>query len=129
MVFGAAEAAGQQQGYLDGAGCSSFSGWAWNGTDNTRVTVDFIDNTMPNFPVLLGTVTANLFRPDLQQAGIGDGSHAFQVPTPASIKDSQNHAIVAKFSNGAWLTLNGGSPGPPPTVNCNAQTPAYSYSI
>jgi hypothetical protein len=43
--------------------------------------------------VLVTTIPADQFRQDLQDAGKGNGVHAFSLATPMSLKDSQPHSI------------------------------------
>jgi hypothetical protein len=54
----------------------------------------------------LATVVADQYRVDLHDAGIGDGQHAFNYRTPASLKDGKPHAIRVKTS-GANKVLSG----------------------
>ncbi len=41
---------------------------------------------------------ASRHRPDLEQAGMGDGRHAFDIPLPDSALDSRQHALEARVS-------------------------------
>ena len=52
----------------------------------------------------MATATANLFRSDLQSSGIGNRSHGFSVPTPASLKNGVTHSIRINFA-GSSRTL------------------------
>src|SRR5579883_2486487 len=79
----------QYAGSHDEADCNLIAGWAWDGSNpNSPVNVDILDGT-----VLLATVAANQFRPDLLNAGLGNGYHAFNYPTPPSLFNGQPHSI------------------------------------
>jgi hypothetical protein len=58
-----------------------------------------------NCEKFLVTVVANKPRRDLVEAGKGDGRHVFLIPTPASLKDGETHAIHAKIA-GFGIELN-----------------------
>lgn len=86
------------QGNLDVANCQTISGWAW-------------DRNQPNIPVnvdinidekRVATITANQFRQDLLNAGIGNGYHGFSYPAPASLKDGKPHGVSVMF----WGDVN-----------------------
>jgi hypothetical protein len=81
-------------GYLDSANCSLVGGWAWDGNQpNTPINVDIsVDG------VVKGTVSANLFRQDLLNAGIGNGYHGFQWTLPAAYDDGAAHSVSATIS-------------------------------
>ena len=103
------------QGYLEGAGCAAISGWAWDSTQpNTSISVNIFDSN-----TLLATVPANIYRGDLQAAGMGNGNHGFTFSTPASLKDGQTHYIRA-----ASGLLGGFNPGFVP-LNCPAGSTGY----
>ena len=89
------------QGYHDGAGCNTISGWAWNASDpNNPINVDIYDGT-----TLIATVPAIQFRPDLLSAGIGNGFHGFSLTVPQSLKNGFSHSIRVRFP-GATIDLN-----------------------
>ncbi|HEV7514882.1 MAG TPA: DUF4082 domain-containing protein, partial [Thermoanaerobaculia bacterium] len=83
------------QGYHDGQDCRTAWGWAWDQVvrDATRINVDVYDGA-----TLLGSTPANLYRGDLQAAGIGDGQHAFNFNLPPSILDRAAHSIQVRFA-------------------------------
>src|SRR5450631_3387363 len=84
----------KQTGWLDLADCSGISGWAWNQAQPAgRLEINLFDRSSPGSPI--ATATAENYRLDLQQAGIGDGFYGFSLATPASLKDGRTHAIVA----------------------------------
>jgi len=100
------------QGYHDGDGCSTISGWGWDRNAlNPSPAVDLYNGGS----LLAAQVRANLHRLDLENAGIGNGYHAFVFNVPASLKDGQPHSIRAKFANTQtdlawtprWITCGG----------------------
>jgi hypothetical protein len=87
-------ATGRDAGVLDGGNCYRVEGWAW-------------DPARPDVPVrvdiwrrgtLVGTATANWFRSDLLQAGIGDGEHAFVFMFPTMLEFRTGEAITVKIA-------------------------------
>jgi hypothetical protein len=104
------------QGYHDGAGCGTISGWAWDANDpNNPINVDIYDGG-----VLVATVPSIQFRPDLVTAGIGNGFHGFSFTVLSSMKDGQAHAITVKFP-GTSTNLN----NTPRTITCNGAAPVF----
>ena len=84
----------QDDGYLDGTTFSQIWGWAWNrNLPNNPINVDIYADSS-----LLATVSANLFRQDLLNAGKGNGYHAFVYNTPEYLRDGKMHYISAKFA-------------------------------
>ena len=81
-------------GYLDGADCNYFSGWAYNANNVAEaLTIDFFSDSS-----YLGSVTANTLRPDVKAAGYGTGLYGFAFPSPSALADGGAHSIVARFS-------------------------------
>src|SRR6266446_6540810 len=77
------------EGKIDRADYSNIAGWAWNKNQpDSPIQVDLY-----NADLLIGTVTADLFRKDLLNARIGNGRHGFVLTTPASLKDGKPHSI------------------------------------
>ena len=66
-----------------------------------RVNVEIFDGN-----TLIGTSTANQFRQDLHNLGLGDGSgnYGFSFPTPASMRDGRSHTIRVRGA-GAYSYL------------------------
>jgi uncharacterized repeat protein (TIGR01451 family) len=97
------------QGFNDGAGCDTISGWAGDvsNPDNT-VNVDIYDGN-----TLIGTAPANMYREDLLNV-LGSPNHGFSFLTPASLKDGAVHTINVKFSGTNNLLSNTGR-----TVHCS----------
>jgi hypothetical protein len=92
------------EGTLDVADGQQIAGWVWDRSQpNSPLSVDVYDGSAK-----LATVPANLFRQDLLNFGVGNGNHAFSLPTPASLKDGKTHAIYARVA-GTQIEL-GNSP-------------------
>lgn len=95
-------------GFLDFEGCSGVSGWAWDSSrPNQTVSVDIYD-----FGRKIATVSADRFRQDLKDKGIGDGRHGFEYnfPSGPSLFDPSpgviRHQISVKIA-GTDLDLHG----------------------
>jgi hypothetical protein len=99
----------QLEGSHDAANCSYVAGWAWDRlSPSSRINVNIYDGG-----ALLTTVTANLYRADLLNAGIGDGYHGFSWTVPDSLKDGLAHSIRVKLaSTGADLVAT------PKSITC-----------
>ena len=64
------------QGFHDGAGCNTISGWAWDqNSPNSTLNVDIYDGN-----TLIGTAPANMYREDLLNA-LGNPNHGFSFLT------------------------------------------------
>ncbi|MGA0556350.1 putative Ig domain-containing protein [Larkinella sp. VNQ87] len=99
-VSNCAPVSGSFDGYIYGADCGSFRGWAWDrNKPNAVVSVDIFDNGN-----LIATLPAGDFRLDLLNAGKGNGKHAFQFVLPESLKDGLPHTLSAKVT-GSNFTL------------------------
>ena len=57
------------------------------------VDVDIYDGV-----ALVTTISANIFRPDLVKAGIGNGYHGFLYSVDGLLKDGQPHSIRVRFA-------------------------------
>jgi hypothetical protein len=78
-------------GHLDHADCDKITGWAWNcEKPDTAIEIELFDGEKQ-----FAIVTADQYRHDLTQGGMGNGRHAFSYPTPASLKDGKPHTIRA----------------------------------
>src|ERR1051326_2196270 len=88
------------EGFHDGSDCNKTFGWAWDSaTPNSALSVDIYDGTTK-----IATVLANEFRSDLTTKG--NGLHAFNFVTPASLKDGRTHSITVKFANTQFTLTN-----------------------
>jgi hypothetical protein len=90
---------GSFDGFVYGADCSTFRGWAWDRNKiNTPVSVDILDG-----PTVIASLLADVFRTDLQTAGKGNGKHAFSWSIPESLKDGLPHQLTARVSGSSFL--------------------------
>ncbi len=70
------------------------TGWAQDTVHlDRRLTVELLENGKA-----LVSGEANLFRPDLAAAKIGDGGYGFKIPLPSKILDDKEHIITAQVS-------------------------------
>jgi membrane protein involved in D-alanine export len=104
------------EGSIDQADCQFIKGWGFDQTRaNDALTVEIYDQDH-----LLATVTADSFRPDLQNAGKGDGYHGFSIPCPLVLKDGKPHMLVLRVAGTIKdikhrsFICNGSIPGPGP---------------
>jgi sugar lactone lactonase YvrE len=109
---------GSFDGFIYGADCSTFRGWAWDrNKPNTVQSVQILDG-----PKVIATIAANEFRQDLKDAGKGNGIHAFRWSIPTELKDGQVHYLSARVSNSSFILKDSpkaliceGGTVPPPT--------------
>ena len=103
------------EGNLDAANCSIIGGWAADANQpNTPISVDIYDGS-----TLVTTTLANAYRSDL---GFVDYYHAFTITTPASLKNSAYHYIIAKYS-GTQIQLSSSNI----PLYCTATSTGYQY--
>jgi len=113
-------------GNLDNIINGTVEGWALQSTapHSTLIVSLFIDGTF---------VTNGLsghFREDLQQAGIGDGQHAFYIPIPHTLLDGKEHVIDVRVGEHSLhnsprtFTLHNGFHPPTPSASASASVPA-----
>ncbi len=90
------------QGHLDGVTKDGrISGWCWypaEPTTHVRLQI-LVDDE------IVGVATANGFRPDLQQAGIGDGTHGFSFALPWSVLQAKGTLQILVRDEAASATL------------------------
>ncbi|GAB3266766.1 hypothetical protein GCM10027347_34990 [Larkinella harenae] len=92
---------GNYEGYLDVVDCNSIQGWIWDqNKPNTVIAVEFLDGS-----TVIGSTDANLFRPDLQSAGKGNGVHGYAFTVPASLKDGRPHTISGRVPNSSYVLM------------------------
>lgn len=95
------------QGFLDNADCFHIYGWGRDLSDQSnKVVVNILSDGLP-----VTSVTANRPRSDLP------GDYAFDVPTPAAVKDGRQHTITAQFSGTQQALTRSGS-GLPLRLTC-----------
>ena len=91
---------GPLRGNLDGLDGTAITGWAFD-ADHTdgKVVLDVLDGHG-----LIARVTANRHRGDLEEAGIGDGRHGFELRLGRALAPDQRHEIrVRRVSDGREL--------------------------
>ncbi|GAB3936681.1 putative Ig domain-containing protein [Larkinella terrae] len=92
-------ATGSFDGFVNGADCESFRGWAWDRNKvNTAVSIQILDG-----PNVIGTLLAGDFRQDLLDAGKGNGKHAFRFTIPTSIRDGLPHNLSARIEGSSFI--------------------------
>ncbi|MGM9510762.1 putative Ig domain-containing protein [Larkinella sp. GY13] len=90
---------GSFDGFVNGADCSTFRGWAWDRNKiNTAISVDILDGAK-----VIGTLLAGDFRQDLLDAGKGNGKHGFRFTIPESVKDGLAHNLTARVSGSSFI--------------------------
>ncbi|WP_164851439.1 putative Ig domain-containing protein, partial [Larkinella soli] len=88
---------GNFEGYLDAVNCISFGGWVWDQNQpNTPIVVEFLAGTSPQSATVVGSILADINRPDLRAAGKGNGIHGFAAPVPDNLKNNQTITIWAR---------------------------------
>ncbi|HQT84426.1 MAG: hypothetical protein B7Z58_07695 [Acidiphilium sp. 37-64-53] len=76
-------------GFIDEFSLSRIVGWAWNPADPTEsLEIDLLDDDHH-----LLTITANLPRSDLRDAGVGDGNHGFALENIAFLFPKSRHLL------------------------------------
>jgi glycosyltransferase involved in cell wall biosynthesis len=80
------------RGFLDEANCEMVSGWAWQPEHpDTPVRLDILaDGT------IVGEIVANDLRPDVREAGFGDGRSGFRLRWPTPLSPFVPHVIEAR---------------------------------
>ncbi|MBF0463743.1 MAG: radical SAM protein [Nitrospirae bacterium] len=98
------------EGRIERCDKTGFSGWAYDKKNpDTPVDIEIADSSTQT---LVGTVTADIYRKDLKDAGIGNGCHAFRFDLPDYMADGKEHTITAKivntdfFLSANFLTVN-----------------------
>jgi GT2 family glycosyltransferase/glycosyltransferase involved in cell wall biosynthesis len=90
------------EGCFDAIAGRLAEGWAYDKLDPSRsLTVEVFDGER-----LLGEATASIFRADLLENGVGDGSHAYRYLLPLELYDGQSHSISVRVK-GARSPLRG----------------------
>jgi len=90
------------QGLVDNATPDRLYGWAWNANGpGERLAIEARLGATTVFAAV-----ADLARPDLAQAGIGDGCHAFEIPLEAEwVRRRSELAIVARAADGTETSV------------------------
>jgi hypothetical protein len=86
------------EGVLDGADCNSIWGWAWDPYSPAATTSVSIYKD----GALYRNVSADLYRQDLYNDGIGNGYHAFSMSVPSAWRDGRWHYIQVKHNGSGY---------------------------
>lgn len=101
----------EYSGRLDQVSCQRIAGWATSRPrPQTWLTVEIYDGQR-----LIGSVPADVFRPDVYQAGAGALLSGFDFPIPAVVRDGRPHSITVRIA-GTSQQLSG-STGP---ITCSS---------
>jgi hypothetical protein len=76
-------------------------GWAFN---SEQASEHLVIRVMLG-PQVVASGVANLMRPDLPDAGVGDGDHAFEVPVPPNVVSFQGLMIIAQSVRSGEIPL------------------------
>ncbi|WP_128544390.1 hypothetical protein [Larkinella soli] len=107
--------AGNFEGHLDGADCSSIGGWVYDRDQpNTPLPVELLVNGQ-----VVASQPAGTFRQDLLNAGKGDGRHGFGFQAPAALKTGQPVSVSVRVAASGYSLM-----GSPKTVTCAGTTPS-----
>jgi hypothetical protein len=107
-------ATGNFDGFVNGADCGSFRGWAWDrGKANTVFNVEILDG-----PNVIGNLPAGDFRQDLLDAGKGNGKHSFRFNIPDVLKDGLSHNLSARIAGSSFILKDS-----PKALICTPATP------
>jgi len=98
-------AAGPVKGYVDRCDVVGVEGWAAREGSSEPIEVEVWADALP-----VANGVADIFRNDLRQAGVGDGTHGFRVILPNSLFDGAEHAISVR-ERASGIVLDG-SPKP-----------------
>ncbi|MGU3541891.1 hypothetical protein [Methylobacterium sp. A52T] len=90
--LGESERLGKLKGYVEAVTSEHVQGWALNeGLAGKAAELEIVVNRVP-----VAVVSANIFRGDLAEAGLGSGYHAFMHRFDASISLIQNKKVVVR---------------------------------
>lgn len=107
-------------GSFDGISGRLVEGWVWIiGWTGRKITVTIFDGERR-----LGDATANMLRPDLVDAGIGDGQHAFRFALPIEVFDGQEHLLSVKVKGTGYQL-----PGSPKLFVNRPLTPDETFNF
>jgi hypothetical protein len=99
VVVAPSEVSGSFDGFINGADCGSFRGWAWDRNKvNIVMSVDILDGASK-----VATIPAGDFRQDLLDAGKGNGKHAFRFNIPEPLKDGKPHSLSARIAGSSFI--------------------------
>ena len=93
---------GSYEGFFDYANCGTAGGWVWNSSyPNRPIVIEITENGN-----VVGTVTAGNARPDLVNAGKGNGEHGFSWSIPASLKNGQSRNLSVRVKGRPYVLNN-----------------------
>ncbi|WP_171062833.1 putative Ig domain-containing protein [Larkinella sp. C7] len=99
VVVNAPTVTGSFDGFIYGADCATFRGWAWDrNKPNTVLSIDILDGAN-----VIATLMADQFRQDLVNAGKGNGKHAFIWSIPEILKDGLPHNLSARVTGNSFV--------------------------
>jgi M6 family metalloprotease-like protein len=97
-------------GYLDGmVSTSTLSGWAVDRDDENRP-IDvhvYVDGPAGSGGIYIGSVNANMSRPDLINAGLTNTNHGYYFQIPLAYQDGKSHGY---YAYGIDITRNSENP-------------------
>jgi hypothetical protein len=109
------------EGNLETVTCSEIKGWVWDKNyQDATLTVELVEGN-----IVYATATANVYRADLQNSGIGTGNYGFRMDTPSSLMDGRLHQLSirvrgsTKLISGSSKTLSCAYEGKVEVVDCN----------
>jgi GT2 family glycosyltransferase/glycosyltransferase involved in cell wall biosynthesis len=85
------------QSNIDFADWTGVKGWIWDPQEpEKRITLEFLDGD-----TALATVVASEYRPDLEEAGIGDGRHGFSIAFGETLLPYARHVLHLRSAGSA----------------------------
>lgn len=76
-------------------------GWAYN----SDVPAEHLVIRVTQGTKVIASGVANVLRPDLPEAGVGDGDHSFQIPLPDGINNMDSLMLIAQSSRDGEIAL------------------------
>jgi hypothetical protein len=106
-------------GTFEVADCGKISGWMQDKNNpNAALEFEIVEGTTVH-----GSGIANIYRPDLKNAGIGTGKYGFNIALPLSLKDGSNHQLRIRIKGKTYLISGNKS------ITCSAsQFDGYAYA-
>ncbi len=85
----ATQAKRKLHGHIDTANYSEIIGWAWDpNSPGQRICLELTEDGFP-----IATTVADINRPGLIKAGIGDGRHEFRISLPMGLLSQERHTL------------------------------------
>ncbi|RRB00019.1 T9SS C-terminal target domain-containing protein [Larkinella rosea] len=130
VVVVAPPVTGSFDGFIYGADCATFRGWAWDrNKPNTAISIDILEGS-----TVIATLMASEFRQDLLDQGKGNGRHAFFWSIPENLKDGLPHSLSARVTGNPFVLKDSPKvlicqPNPGPGGNKPPQPPVPTVLI